>query len=508
MAEGTILIPALALIVTLLTAVPGAPLAAERAATGIDVTLAELYGLQSFGRAGSYPEGRSGLSAATTACNTGSSDVPWNAPMAETHPFLGFAMYRIKDGILEMIGRSWIKHAYFALSQDVCELGCAPSDGTHLGVGCSDTYSAVHNASRYDLGPRAEVDPFAAEWEACGSFFDAEPVDCLRDYFGSEPDGASHRLEVHDSDLGLLNADGSKARYLYEAVYYVAGDELPESNAGWRECSTEWSGSSWIFPSESPELAAHPGPVILTWGDLVDTETVAPGDGEVTLATQVTELPGGGWHYEYALCNRRSARGIRAFEIPVGSAGVSNAGFHDVGTDPGDDWSVSHEGGAVVWSTAEHASDPDAPALGYQTTFNFRFDADRGPVPALARGSLFEPGAGGFFFLETRAPDPGATAVASGPAGGPLSFSLWPNPVTGAATLRFSLPRPDRARISLHDVSGRLVRVLLDAELPAGPSTVRWAPVGAGGRAQAAGVYFLVLESGGARRALKTALVP
>ncbi len=70
-----------------------------------------------------------------------------------------------------------------------------------------------------------------------------------------------------------------------------------------------------------------------------------------------------------------------------------------------------------------------------------------------------------------------------------------PNPTSGAARVRFALPREGRATVRVLDVMGRVVRTLVDAELPAGPHDVTWDGRDAAGRAVAAGVYWSRVES-------------
>ncbi len=75
-----------------------------------------------------------------------------------------------------------------------------------------------------------------------------------------------------------------------------------------------------------------------------------------------------------------------------------------------------------------------------------------------------------------------------------------PNPMREKGTLRFDLPTPQRVRLELFDVNGRLVRSLVDETLGPGRHAVTWdardesgAPVGAGlywARFQAAGKTF------------------
>jgi len=482
---------------------PARPADPAPAARGVvlDVLLGELYGIGSTGHVGEYPDGRVGLSAATTSCNNGTVPVPWDAPMAETHPFIGLALYREMDGRLEMLGQNWIKHGFAALQNDQCDLGCTSgSPFTELGVGCSDTYGVAANAAPYYLGPRSEVNPHTGAWEACGSWFDAIPQDCERDYLGDAPDSAARRIEVLDADLALPGAS-----YYYEAIYVVADDDSVHNNIGWRECTMFWEGRFWDFSTVGAQLEAAPGPVVAMWADDLDSVRVAPDDGLAFLGAKV--IPDGPvWHYEYALYNRTSARGIRSFAVPVGTVTPSNVAFRDVDQDAGNDWTVTVDGGWVTWSTDDFATDPDAPALRYQTLFNFRFDADVPPVAATTQAELFEPGVGGTFFLSAPSPAAGATAAPELVATG-LALSVAPNPFSRAGRVAFSAPRTGPARLAVLDVAGRTVRVLLDGEVPAGRHDVEWNGRDAGGGRLAAGVYFFRLEQAGHSRTEKGVLL-
>lgn len=476
----------------------------------LDVTLAQLYGITSQGHIGTYPNGRAGLSAATTSCNTGTVNVPWNSPMAETHPFIALALFREMNGTLEQIGKNWIKHGFFALSNDQCNLGCpGGGNGSQLLVDCSDTYSAGNNGSRFYLGPREEVDPFTSTWVACGSFFD-EPVvpdgDCARDYNGSEPDGVAHRLEVEDADLDLPGAT-----YYYEGEYFVANDTKLVNNIGWRECTMSWAGSNWNFSTVGGGLTPNYGLVVETWGDASKRANVGVDDGEVVLASKVTDLGGGMWHYEYALYNWRSARGAHSIAIPVGSANVSNIGYHDIDQDGGNDWTATLAGGVLTWATDDYATDPNANALDYQTMFNFRFDCDVAPVASEATGLAFRPGVGTSFTIVTDAPSaPMSTTDAPNVAGSPdrdlFLAAAEPNPFSHNTRLSFSLPRPQAARVTVHDIAGRTIRVLFDDVAPAGESSVRWDGRDTDGSEVASGVYFFRLTSPDGARATKATL--
>ncbi len=51
---------------------------------------------------------------------------------------------------------------------------------------------------------------------------------------------------------------------------------------------------------------------------------------------------------------------------------------------------------------------------------------------------------------------------------------VFPNPTRSAATIRFSLPEAMPVTVTLYDVSGRLVRRIIDSHMPAGTHTVSW----------------------------------
>jgi hypothetical protein len=137
--------------------------------------------------------------------------------------------------------------------------------------------------------------------------------------------------------------------------------------------------------------------------------------------------------------------------------------------------------------------------------FNFRFDADAPPQPASARGALFRSGTGETFFLDTQAPISGSTSVAEiVSAGAELELrALEPNPFANDTRIRFSRARPGATRLSVVDVTGRSLRILLDGVSPAGSHTVRWDGRDNQGRPVASGVYFVRLEDGSHVRTAK-----
>lgn len=82
-----------------------------------------------------------------------------------------------------------------------------------------------------------------------------------------------------------------------------------------------------------------------------------------------------------------------------------------------------------------------------------------------------------------------------------------PNPFNPATTIRFSIPAAARVTLRIHDVAGRLVRTLSDAERPAGEYDVTWDGRDDRGAGVAAGVYFYRLAAGGESQTRKMILL-
>jgi len=82
-----------------------------------------------------------------------------------------------------------------------------------------------------------------------------------------------------------------------------------------------------------------------------------------------------------------------------------------------------------------------------------------------------------------------------------------PNPFNPATTVPFELARPGHAVVRVYDMSGRLVRTLVDEARPAGPQAVVWDGIDTQGRPAATGVYLVRLNAGGVERTVKATLV-
>ncbi len=79
-----------------------------------------------------------------------------------------------------------------------------------------------------------------------------------------------------------------------------------------------------------------------------------------------------------------------------------------------------------------------------------------------------------------------------------VDLFLWnsPNPFNPATVIRFDLPEASRVKLAIYDIQGRLLRTLVDADLPQGDHKADWDGRNERGRNQASGVYFAVLRAG------------
>ncbi len=72
---------------------------------------------------------------------------------------------------------------------------------------------------------------------------------------------------------------------------------------------------------------------------------------------------------------------------------------------------------------------------------------------------------------------------------------VFPNPFTGETTIRYAVSRPQPVRIAVYDVTGRRVRVLRNAPVDPGVSSMVWDGRDFAGARVASGVYFVRLRS-------------
>ena len=171
-------------------------------------------------------------------------------------PIIPQNLYRMSGGAnnnerFEQVGQSSVKHAFLALEDNVCNLGCNTSGcttGSHLCPGCSDPYSASLNAGP-NLGSRAWINPFT------GFFPRGDSSTPPNDHTGHVHDGVSHRVIVETNDLNPPSNPG--ATYFAEAAYVTPheyawcqthpGQCNMYNNASYRQYSVSGGPTNFTF---------------------------------------------------------------------------------------------------------------------------------------------------------------------------------------------------------------------------------------------------------------------
>ncbi|RMH25226.1 MAG: hypothetical protein D6693_09150 [Planctomycetota bacterium] len=347
------------------------------------------------------------FSVGTTSANAGNVDLNW-LQNGTQHPVIGQNMYRLKDGVMEQIGMSWLKHGFCALQQNLGCGVCSNPTGKCLSIlrpGCSDPYLATLNGAQSGLGPRSEVNPTTGDFAWPFTVADEDPVTP-----GNQTFIKTARLQVLQADI--LPGLNPGARWFVEGQYVHpqdAGADNDDNNVSYREIGVV--GFSFIPNQPLANIGGTVGmkSVIEGWADIDPSVLLTPvdvpgtGGGRVFVASKAFDNGDGTWRYEYAVYNMNADRAIGSLDVPVSDArAVSLIGFHDVPYHSGEpydgtDWPGSHAAGAVAWSTADFATNANANAVRWGTMYNFRFTADAPPAasPASATLGLFKPGGAG-----------------------------------------------------------------------------------------------------------------
>ncbi len=330
----------------------------------------------------------------TTSCNVGTANLTWISNTNQ-HPVIPQNCYRIHNGRFEQVGMSWLKHGFYALSQTLCGPCPTPTNGTSLGVGCSDPYTAGLNGDQGN-GPRSEINattgyfPFPYQLNP--------PVLTVID----------RRLQIKHSDLSSASYPG--ATYLAEAQYIQPEDAMAgndNDNASYRRVYFSASGGSYnsSFATGAGNLTVRTKAAIEGWPIYDPTVTLStfdnPNDGRFIIARRVQALGNGLSKYFYAVHNLNSNLSAKAFTVNFGgTTTISNLYFHDVDYHSGEvydgtDWTPTVTSNAVSWSTSDCTTNHNANALRWGTCYSFEFVANNTPVsttitpfkPAIANGT-------------------------------------------------------------------------------------------------------------------------
>jgi len=392
---------------------PGCPRFPTQRCDGTDVVLGQLYGFVQWSRTGTFPNGESGFTAATTSCNNGCVRVNWFAPMAVDHPAITLNLYRLTTSRLEQIGAHYVKHGFFALSNNQCFYGCeGNSGGSQLWIGCSDTYGTGNNADRNYLGPRKEWNAFTGVWTCVGSHFSGGQPDCIRRHGSGGHTGVDHYTRVKDSDMNVPGA-----QFYYDGYYLIREDVNITNNFGYKPVTLTWNGTSWSASSSGSGTPPTYGIILnaAVWGtEHVDADTAGE-SGQVHVAAKVTDNGNGTQHYEYAVYNVSYDRRIRSFSVPKSAATqITNIGFHGPLMEEQSQapWTATVDASSCTWSTETFAQNPNANAILWASLYNFWFDANVPPDTSQISMEPFLPGPG--IVLTARVSGPSTTAIGCG----------------------------------------------------------------------------------------------
>jgi len=366
-------------------------------------------GLAQFGSSGTQV----GLALGTDSCNAGIENLNWFALPNNDHPVIPQNMYRMSGGAtnderFEQIGQSNVKHAFTALTQNLCGFGCNGVGGPQLGSGCSDPYVASLNSGP-NLGSKAWINPFTGFYPRGDSSTPPNQHTGIHTHTG-----VSHRIVTEMSDLNPALNPG--------ATYYAEGQYVTPHEYQWciahpGECNMNnnvsyrrYNVTGTTSFSFSPVTATvRQRSAITAWtGATVTQVTPDPGnDGIAWVGYKVTNPSTGVWHYEYAIYNQNLDRAIRSFTIPK-RAGVTitNVGFHAPPQHPGwaqdgtvgdqgyssTPWALTDNGTSLTWSTETMAQNPNANAIRWGTLYNIRFDSNRPPVTLNGTLGFFKTG--------------------------------------------------------------------------------------------------------------------
>jgi hypothetical protein len=87
-----------------------------------------------------------------------------------------------------------------------------------------------------------------------------------------------------------------------------------------------------------------------------------------------------------------------------------------------------------------------------------------------------------------------------------LQLRVSPNPFNPRTQIAFELPRASRTQITVHDIAGRLVTMLLNEQRDAGHHVLPWNGQGAHGAQLSSGIYVVRILTDDAIRSTKVVL--
>jgi len=375
------------------------PVSAVAQAVGPDVIVGDLIDTSNYGSA--TPIGgalTSAFAIGTTSCNLGTAELNWFSNTNQK-PVIGQNIYRLYDGRIEQIGIGWLKHGFYALAQNACATCVTPSpnNGTHLGVNCSDPYSASLNGTQSNIGPRFEVNAFTGfyPWP-----YSLTPVEANNPATAANEGLLAGRIRVLHSDLDAALNPG--ALYFAEGHYVTPDDAAAgngKNNVSYRPLNVTFTGSAYSISLIGSTQRQKPA--IWAWKaadpSVSMLEVDVPAEGRFVMGYRAKSIGGGQYRHEYAVFNVNSDRAGGSFSIalPAG-VGATNLSFRDVKYHSGEpiidvDWAPTvNTGVSVSWACTTAPGTPSqnnaANPLRWGTLFNFGFESSAAWLPDATLG--------------------------------------------------------------------------------------------------------------------------
>ena len=310
-------------------------------------------------------------------------------------------MYRWSNGRLEQIGMGWGRHTFFALSQSECG-PCQATDGTTLGIDCTDTSTASRNGSQGSLGPKYQVN-------ATTGFFPYPPANPF--YSGS----TARRCRVLSEDV--LPAENPNSLYFMECQF-ICPDDSPNdagdasNNASHRQLNMDSSGAISSFAG--PTLLGLPA--IASWDDLDPEvnlhEINIPGEGTIWFGSRAFEEKNGLYRYEYAIYNLDVDRSIHALRIPasVFQTDISEPKhiapeWHSGEQFSNQTWTYFESENELIWSCEPYSENEFANSVRFGTLHNISFVSSGLPNNTQVTLDFFKPGNPSFIEVEAVVPN-------------------------------------------------------------------------------------------------------
>ncbi|MBC8193260.1 MAG: S8 family serine peptidase [Candidatus Marinimicrobia bacterium] len=175
-----------------------------------------------------------------------------------------------------------------------------------------------------------------------------------------------------------------------------------------------------------------------------------------------------------------------------------DVGTFEVSTDQ-ENWTTlnSHTGTAISWSRHEIDLTEYCGGETEKLWFRFHFVSD-------AENEMM-----GFFVDHIEFLVPGVVSIDE-KAALPIEFTVaqnFPNPFNPSTSIRFALPEMATTHLKIFDITGRLVKSLEMANVPAGWNEVVWNGLNNGGEQTPAGVYVARLEAVSHSQSIKMVLL-